>query len=189
MTKSGRPILIIELVVIAALSGCTTMVSQLSIEPYIQDKAKRNALETLAEQYCLNKRGANSRLPDYIFTTDACSRWPDSDWGSCCIAHDIAYWCGGSEADRIEADSLLMACANKKMSWMGNLIYFGVRIGGIPWLPTPWRWGYGWEQWPGRYENSQTGQSIKNIYDTLQVYDMIESHLFQTNPRGKKHEQ
>jgi hypothetical protein len=26
-------------------------------------------------------------------------------------------------------------------------MYIGVRIGGHAWLPTPWRWGYGW-YWP-----------------------------------------
>jgi len=44
------------------------------------------------------------------FTTDGCSLFPDrsitgaSDWCDCCLAHDLAYWRGGTEEDRLKAD-------------------------------------------------------------------------------------
>jgi len=56
------------------------------------------------------------------FSSDACSLFPDrapigqADWCDCCLAHDEAYWRG----------------------------YGAVRIGGMPWLPSPFRWAYGW---------------------------------------------
>ncbi|MGR9037838.1 MAG: hypothetical protein ACU83O_14840, partial [Gammaproteobacteria bacterium] len=141
-----------------------------------KDKLKRNELESVAEAYCSEKRGG-SELPDFIFTTDGCTRWPDDSWTICCIAHDIAYWCGGSEQDRQEADRELRRCVNGNTPWLGNIFYSGVRLGGLPWLPTPWRWGYGWERWPGSYENTQPAPPVKNHFDELKVYDIIERHL------------
>lgn len=38
------------------LNACTSMESRLSIEPYIKDKQKRNAVEWMAERYCRKKR-------------------------------------------------------------------------------------------------------------------------------------
>ncbi len=44
------------------------------------------------------------------FTTDGCSLYPDrsastgKDWCACCVAHDRAYWRGGTEAERLKAD-------------------------------------------------------------------------------------
>lgn len=68
----------------------------------------------------------------------------------CCVVHDFAYWCGGSDEQRAAADQAmrrcLMALGHPRLSgWM----YLGVRLGGHPWLPFPWRWGYGWD-WPYR---------------------------------------
>ena len=44
------------------------------------------------------------------FTTDGCSLFPDralvgrADWCDCCLAHDLAYWRGGTEEQRLTAD-------------------------------------------------------------------------------------
>jgi len=163
-------------------SGCTTLESRLSIEPYTKDKQMRNELELVAEAYCRKKRAAlnpaeSQTQPDFIFTTDGCSRWPDDSWMACCIAHDIPYWCGGSEEDRKEADRELMRCVNRNTPWMGNIIYSGVRLGGPPWMPAPWRWGYGWDRWPGHYENTQPSPSVKKLFEELKIYDIIEHQL------------
>lgn len=83
-------------------------------------------------------------VPPKAFTTDRCSMWPDGDWWSCCVTHDAAYWCGGSYADRKRADAELARCVGGRL---GSLMYAGVRVGGASWLPTPFRWGYGWD-WP-----------------------------------------
>jgi len=168
--------------VLTCLSGCTTLVSHTTIEPYTKNKQQRNALESLAENYCKARRGETSHhqpviLPDYIYTTDGCSRWPDGSWQECCIIHDIPYWCGGSRQDRQEADDLLRQCVNDKAPLMGNIMYPGVRIGGIPWLPTPWRWGYGWDNWPTGYEILEPSLSVRQLLETLNARSIIENHL------------
>jgi hypothetical protein len=154
----------------------------MSIEPYTKNKPMRNAVEQVAEEYCRKRRASSNpagseNQPDFIFTTDGCSRWPDASWKACCITHDIAYWCGGSEQDRKEADQELKRCVNNKTRVWGNIIYAGVRIGGLPWLPTPWRWGYGWDNWPNGYEKSKSMPQVKKLMEQLEIHDIIEHHL------------
>jgi len=73
-------------------------------------------------------------------------------WEGCCIAHDVAYWRGGFWYDRKQADLEMAACVkNQGHPIWAFLMYWAVRIGGVPWLPLPWRWGYGWK-FVGRYE-------------------------------------
>lgn len=85
------------------------------------------------------------------FTSDGCSSFPDGTlkhkdlWIECCTAHDYAYWKGGTYTEREDADKELRRC----ISAVGNpeialLMLAGVRIGGTPYLPTMFRWGYGW---------------------------------------------
>ena len=85
------------------------------------------------------------------FTSDGCSAFPDGTlaqqelWLSCCTHHDRAYWKGGSYNDRVNADLALQQCvANVGEPEIAWLMLAGVRVGGSPWLPTRFRWGYGW---------------------------------------------
>lgn len=85
------------------------------------------------------------------FTTDGCSAFPDGTpdenelWLDCCIAHDFAYWKGGTYAERLAADRELELCvANLGEPELGRLMLAGVRVGGSPFSPTSFRWGYGW---------------------------------------------
>jgi hypothetical protein len=86
------------------------------------------------------------------FTTDGCSRFPDrapvgqADWCSCCVAHDLAYWRGGTAEARLKADEELKACVQKATNneALAEAMFAGVRAGGGPYYPTPYRWGYGW---------------------------------------------
>ena len=75
---------------------------------------------------------------------------PDGGWAACCFEHDIAYWCGGSREQRKAADRDLRDCVARsgESSAFANFVRLTVTIGGAPWLPFPWRWGYGWK--PGR---------------------------------------
>jgi hypothetical protein len=173
---------LICLLVNSALVGCTTLQSSTSIEPYTKNKQMRNAVELKAEKFCRIKRAGSSttgpiKQPDFIYTTDGCSRWPDDSWLICCVVHDISYWCGGSDIDRKEADQELMRCVNSRMNIMGNIMYLGIRIGGSPWYPTPWRWGYGWDGWPRNYEQLEASPSIKDLIKDLKIYEAIEKHL------------
>jgi hypothetical protein len=85
------------------------------------------------------------------FTTDGCSIFPDGTyeqkelWLSCCTAHDYAYWQGGTYDERLIADEQLQQCVSKVGEpQIANLMLAGVRVGGSPYLPTSFRWGYGW---------------------------------------------
>jgi hypothetical protein len=154
----------------------------MTLEPYVKDTVKKQQLEMLAEQYCLEKRSVSTAkrselLPDNRFTTDGCSRWFDASWVSCCIVHDIVYWCGGSVEDREEADQIVLQCVNKKAAFMGDVMHPGIRTGGVPWLPTPWRWGYGWNEWPRDYEKLPEGQSITIILEKLNIQKIIEDQF------------
>ncbi|GAA5317568.1 MAG: hypothetical protein AseanaTS_27730 [Candidatus Pelagadaptatus aseana] len=86
------------------------------------------------------------------FTTDGCSAFPDGTlaqnqlWLACCTAHDIAYWQGGTHEERLTADTELETCvAGVGEPAVAALMLAGVRIGGSPYLPTEFRWGYGWD--------------------------------------------
>jgi len=67
----------------------------------------------------------------------------------------VLYWAGGTVGDRLAADLALRECiaaANHEV--LGELYYLGVRMGGTPNLPTPWRWGFGWD-YPHGYDAQQ----------------------------------
>ncbi|KGJ95160.1 hypothetical protein [Colwellia psychrerythraea] len=85
------------------------------------------------------------------FTSDGCSSFPDGTfehnqlWLSCCTAHDYAYWQGGTYQERLLADKELQQCVAKVGEpYIASLMLAGVRVGGSPYLPTSFRWGYGW---------------------------------------------
>ena len=85
-------------------------------------------------------------LPPSEFSTDGCSLWPDSVWVECCVIHDTVYWIGGTSEERIQADRELKQCVSSTgHPVIGSIMYYGVRAGGIYWMPTPYRWGFGWE--------------------------------------------
>tara|TARA_R110001592_G_scaffold362770_1_gene678156 strand:+ start:4911 stop:5402 length:492 start_codon:yes stop_codon:yes gene_type:complete len=85
------------------------------------------------------------------FLSDGCSSFPNGTleqkelWLSCCEAHDYAYWMGGSYQQRLDADNALQQCvAATGEPKIAQLMLAGVRVGGTPFLPTRFRWGYGW---------------------------------------------
>ena len=86
------------------------------------------------------------------FTSDGCSLFPDAslinadDWCLCCFEHDVAYWRGGTRAERGAADLALRTCVLDKTNneALATLMYDGVRFGGSPYFYNWYRWGYGW---------------------------------------------
>ena len=91
------------------------------------------------------------------FTTDGCSEFPDGTqshktlWLSCCTEHDKAYWQGGTYDQRLQADKALRRCvASLGEPGIAAVMLAGVRVGGSPYWPTRFRWGYGWP-WPRGY--------------------------------------
>lgn len=102
------------------------------------------------------------------FATDGCSDFPDGTlehktlWLNCCIAHDLAYWLGGTYEQRQLADEELEACVAKVGEpEIALLMLAGVRVGGSPYWPTRYRWGYGWPYWAGMWPRGYVEMSAE----------------------------
>lgn len=90
------------------------------------------------------------------FKSDGCSHWPDlwknkkgkkvSIYEQCYI-HDLFYWSGrkGEHLARFFADVDLMVGVVRKTGRieLGLTVFVGVRTGGVSWLPTKFKWGFG----------------------------------------------
>lgn len=92
------------------------------------------------------------------FASDGCSAFPDGTmrqnelWLTCCTDHDFAYWKGGTSVQRLKADTELQQCVTGVgEEHIAQLMLAGVRVGGSPYFPTSFRWGYGWP-YPRFYE-------------------------------------
>ncbi len=110
------------------------------------------------------------------FTSDGCSGFPDGTfehrdlWHKCCTAHDYAYWKGGSYQERLDADNELRSCVSSVgEEKIAKLMLAGVRVGGSPFFPTSFRWGYGWS-YPKLYGalTEEELEKIKNAIDHKQ---------------------
>ncbi len=79
------------------------------------------------------------------FKSDGCSLFPDGNYRECCVEHDKAYYVGGSLKERRAADKELYGCVRSKgnSKFLSSIMYIGVRVGGVSFLPTPFRWGFG----------------------------------------------
>ncbi len=110
------------------------------------------------------------------FSSDGCSLFPDQslvnddDWYDCCLAHDIAYWQGGTEQQRLNADLALMQCVEQTTqdALLAQLMYHGVRAGGSAYFYTWYRWGYGW--WYGRNYLPLTTQEKRQVHVKLALF-------------------
>lgn len=81
------------------------------------------------------------------FKSDGCSLFPDGKYLDCCVEHDKTYYVGGNWKQRWRADKKLFKCVARKKGFehkiIAPLMWLGVRIGGVSWLPTKFRWGFG----------------------------------------------
>ena len=109
------------------------------------------------------------------FTSDGCSSFPNGTieqgtlWLSCCTEHDKAYWQGGSYQQRHDADIELKRCVSSMGEpVIAELMLSGVRVGGSPYWPTQFRWGYGYS-----YPHGYTQPSDKNITVVLFTNSLI----------------
>ncbi len=70
-------------------------------------------------------------------------------WRSCCVVHDQAYYYGGTKQQKIIADQNLKLCVSESIGEenlgivLGKMMEKTVSIGGSPYFPTSYRWGYG----------------------------------------------
>jgi hypothetical protein len=137
-------------------------------------------MKSLASLFCLGILHllgcAQNEIEISDFSSDGCSLFLDGTfespdlWRECCVQHDIAYWQGGTEADRKAADLLLKVCVEKKTgnAKLAELMYEAVRKGGAPNFPTWYRWGYGWPIGRGYKVLSQ--EELQMVEDKLKKY-------------------
>jgi len=141
---------------LAAL-GCAPLYHK--ADPYRYDHVAAAKLEQRAAQECADRSWPGGR-PTEPFRTDGCSMSPDGmftgeTWQDCCVDHDITYWCGGSRAERADADKKFGRCISERYhAWWGALMQVGVCVGGAPWIPAYWRWGYG-HKYPAGYTDPE----------------------------------
>jgi hypothetical protein len=113
------------------------------------------------------------------FTTDGCSMSPDSaltgqahQFLGCCLAHDKAYYQGGTPVEHAQADLTFKDCLKAiGHPEYAKVYHLGVRLGGTPYLPMPFRWGYGWPF--GRGYQPTTEAERKAVQESLAAYDCI----------------
>ena len=120
--------------------------------------------------------GCAKDAPIRGFRTDGCSWFPDGTpgdrerWKHCCVAHDRAYWRGGSCAERHAANDRFRECvAEAHNGALGWTLYVGVTAGGSAWWPTYFRWGYGWPY--GRGYRELDADEARMASETLERYD------------------
>ena len=129
------------------------------------------------------------------FTTDGCSLSPDGDiannvkWMDCCVRHDYAYWKGGTREQRRIADLQLKQCVSELGEKDISLImHLGVRLGGDPYFPTWYRWGYGWSYFRGyqALSDEEEAQARQRIVEfTLLLNSFLESETGLKPERSK----
>ena len=128
------------------------------------EKNVEKKVENSPEGYAEQRETSPLKTPSSLkpFTSVGCSAFPDGTpsqqevWLSCCTDHDYAYWQGGNSLQRREADQQLRSCvANAGHPDIAKLMLAGVRVGGTPYLPTKFRWAYGWPYPRGYRELSE----------------------------------
>jgi len=100
------------------------------------------------------------------FASDGCSAFPEGTfthnelWLKCCTRHDFQYWQGGTFKQRVQSDIELKECVSKVGEpEIALLMLAGVRVGGTPFIPTAFRWGYGWS-YPTFYHPLSTEEKL-----------------------------
>jgi hypothetical protein len=116
-------------------------------------------------------------------------------WLHCCVIHDVTYFGGGERERRIKADKELNKCVkeasgrtlvdiinidkdlsdvdkksglNKIENPLGDMMEKGVFVGGSAFLPTSWRWAYGWSA--GKNYQTLNKREKKIVKEKLKKY-------------------
>jgi hypothetical protein len=97
---------------------------------------------------CVFGQADSDRIMPDDFKSDNCTAFPDGNYADCCVEHDKDYYFGGSLRERRASDTRLKQCVvSKGKGWKRKLLagamYIGVRFGGVHFLQTPFRWGFG----------------------------------------------
>ena len=144
-------------------------------------------IRAICEHYGLKELWAQIEAdpPPKPFVSDGCSGFPNAwidgrDLYEGCFIHDLCYWAGrpGDDLGRLKADVWLMLWVAEHVDvHLGVLMFGGVRAGGSEKLPTPWRWGYGWEDWPHGYDSLDHSPTVNQLLEDLNIKQVILEQL------------
>lgn len=71
------------------------------------------------------------------------------------------------------------------VNWrQARLRWLGVRLGGVGFLPTPWRWGYGWK-WP-RSAGPKSDTYSFTAQDQRKVYEAILKNAAEADEKARE---
>jgi hypothetical protein len=122
--------------------------------------------------------GCSSFPGIHPFQTDGCTLCPDGNWRDVCVQHDVAYWRGGTMGDRWRADVELYKGVRERTNFLwASVMFMSVRIGGFPYWPASWRWGFGWKYAKGY--GQLTTEEVKQADDEFKLSD---PHLIAPSP-------
>jgi hypothetical protein len=145
--------------------------------------------DELVEDTALADEQASVRSPLKEFETDGCSTAPDGTlgepkrWLHCCIEHDQAYFMGGTYDRKVAADTLFYVCmAQECGDNIATLYLAAVTAFGGPFLPTDYRWGYGWDYDPVGGFDDLTPAEIRLAQEALDRWDGDVSELVDDFP-------
>jgi hypothetical protein len=132
------------------LSVCIVALVALVVADRITATNTTGTMRQFAQEYL---EVTDKQVPPRAFISDGCTLFPESilgsDWGDACLAHDIAYWAGGTKEERVAADTLFKdSVAQKGLlgKFSAPIMYVGVRLFGDTWLTKIFdaNWGFGW---------------------------------------------
>jgi hypothetical protein len=119
--------------------------------PKSKENVSLEKIKEICKYYKRNKlwKRIEKNTPQKPFSSDGCSMWFDSWKGIsiywCCFLHDLEYWVGGDEVDRLIADAQLMIDVATALNEtkMPQIMFSGVRVGGHESFRKRYSWGFG----------------------------------------------
>jgi len=116
------------------------------------------------------------------FRSDGCRLFPEGTlqerqkWCGCCEKHDIDYWQGGTEGQRLVADQALRGCVLESTGneMLADTMFLGVRGGGHPAFPVWHRWDYAWSY----------GRGYQSLIEKKKQVSADLARYAQQNPQG-----
>lgn len=155
-------------------------------EPLVRGKLRLSALTGLPVGPSAKVFSSPSEKILRPFQSDGCSSSPNGVtgtansqvWTACCVAHDTAYWKGGTFQEKVKADQALKACmADAGYPRVATFFSATVQQLGGPNTHQSFRWGYGWNYKRGYSPlTAQENKQIEGLY-SVSAQD-IEAYLF-----------
>lgn len=127
---------------------------------FVRNRIAAVALLAVLAVVTIPAQDALKRDPPSDYKSDKCTMFFDCNYADCCVEHDKAYFFGGTKKERRAADAALYRCVKGRgHGFIAKIMWLGVRIGGVGFLPTPFRWGFGKNWKPKKVKPKSPGES------------------------------